>query len=160
MGFPVVFFPLQLYIYFIRLCLVIFMIHSSYYDIEAWTSGCWSLACDYRGVYQRMSSMQITATQNSICSSRSICIASKSIYPSFRATRSRSALVNLSANASYFKQGLPVLKYKHRRAGLNHQHTPIVSLFGSKGKESGDGVRISLNLWSFVIYSLIYFLSK
>ncbi|XP_022140099.1 uncharacterized protein LOC111010834 [Momordica charantia] len=86
-----------------------------------------------------MSSMQITATQNSICSSRSICIASKSIYPSFRATRSRSALVNLSANASYFKQGLPVLKYKHRRAGLNHQHTPIVSLFGSKGKESGDG---------------------
>ncbi|CAK9327611.1 unnamed protein product [Citrullus colocynthis] len=86
-----------------------------------------------------MSSMQITATQNSICSNKSICLVSKSIYPSFHPSQSQSALVNLSANASYFKRGLPVLKYKHRRVGLKHQHTPIVSLFGSKGKDSGDG---------------------
>ncbi|KGN65868.1 hypothetical protein Csa_023343 [Cucumis sativus] len=86
-----------------------------------------------------MSSMQITATQNSICANKSICLVSKSIYPSFHANQSRRAVVNLSANASYFKQGLPVLKYEHRRVGLKYQHTPIVSLYGSKGKGSDDG---------------------
>lgn len=97
--------------------------------------------------------MQITATQNSICANKSICLVSKSIYPSFHANQSLRAVVNLSANASYFKQGLPILKYKHRRVGLKHQHTPIVSLFGSKGKGSDDGVRASLNTL-FVIFSL------
>lgn len=101
--------------------------------------------------------MQITATQNSICSNKSICLVSKSIYPSFHASQSQSALVNLSANASYFKRGLPVLKYKHRRVGLKHQHTPIVSLFGSKGKDSGDGVRTSLSIcFSDITISKIY----
>ena len=97
--------------------------------------------------------MQITATQNSICANKSICLVSKSIYPSFHANQSRRAVVNLSANASYFKQGLPVLKYEHRRVGLKYQHTPIVSLYGSKGKGSDDGVRAFLNC-SFVIIRL------
>lgn len=94
--------------------------------------------------------MQITATQNSLCPNKSICLVSKSMYPSFFASQTRSAFVNPSANASYLKKGLPVLKYDHRRVGLKHRYTPIASLFGSKGKDSGDGVRTSLTLLSLL----------
>ncbi|XP_022994855.1 uncharacterized protein LOC111490456 [Cucurbita maxima] len=85
------------------------------------------------------SMMQITATQNSLCPNKSLCLVSKSSYPSFLASQTRSAFVNPSANTSYLKKGLPVLKYDHRRVGLKHRYTPIASLFGSKGKDNGDG---------------------